>query len=308
MTFLVWLAALGSSTHAEDTPVAGEEKPVPAAVDGAPVPLNKTGTVLLDKKNKRVLLKAQVVLQKGALEMLVCKKQTKEHEAILAVDAQAYVIHTGLLALGAKPGTPFRFDNGYHAPTGQKIDIFLNWTDEKGKSHRDPARSWIRQAINRFWVVKMESLPKGVAIPKNIELRYDGKLKELSWYGPMTEKERDSFLALGKDKAFRGAINSFFEQSQPREMQADWVFAGSGFYVDEDTGTKYYLAEDGDYICVANFAGAMLDLSTASSATDTERNYEAYTDRIPPRGTEVTIELIPVTEDAKEKPKDQPKK
>ncbi|MBS0264072.1 MAG: hypothetical protein JSS02_19205 [Planctomycetes bacterium] len=274
----------------------------PPAAEGTPVRLNEAGTVLLDKKNKRVLLKTHVVLQQGALEMLVCKKQTKEHEAILAVDAQAYVIHAGLLAIDAKPGTPFRFDNGYHPPTGQKIDIFLSWTDDKGKSHRVPARSWIRQAINRFWVVKMESLPEGVTLPKTSELRFDRKLKELSWYGSMTTRERDAFLALSKDKAFREAILSFFEQSQQREMQADWVFAGSGFYVDEDTGNKYYLAEDGDLICVANFSGAMLDLSSESSATNAERNYEAYTDRIPPKGTEVLVELIPVAEKAPAKP------
>jgi hypothetical protein len=154
----------------------------------------------------------------------------------------------------------------------------------------------------------MESLPAGVTIPKNTELRFEPKLKELSWYGPMSVQDRDAFLALSKEKVFREAINFFFEQSQQREMRADWVFAGSGFYVDEDTGTKYYLAEDGDYICVANFSGAMLDVSTASSATDSERNYEAYTDRIPPKGTEVTVELIPVAENVKEKPKDLPKK
>jgi hypothetical protein len=283
---------------ADDKPVDAASLPPAKATDGTA--LNKTETVLLDKKNRRVLLKTHVVLQKGALEMLVCKKQTKEHEAILAVDAQAYVIHTGLLALAAKPGTPFRIDTQYHPPTGQKIDIYLNWTDGDGKAHREPARRWIRQAVNRFWTVKMDALPMGVTLPKNSELRFDRKLKELAWYGPMTAQQRDEFLALTDDKAFREAINSFFDQSQSRELTADWVFAGSGFYVDEDTGAKHYLAEEGDLICVANFSGAMLDLSIASSAADAERNLEAYTERIPAKETEVLVELIPVPADPKD--------
>jgi hypothetical protein len=31
-----------------------------------------------------------------------------------------------------------------------------------------------------------------------------------------------------------------------------------------------------------------------SSASDAERNFEAFTDRIPPKETPVTIELIPI--------------
>ncbi|MBI3865456.1 MAG: hypothetical protein HY290_26570 [Planctomycetia bacterium] len=304
--FVVLLALLGiqATGRADDKPSPDEsakKRPAAPAIENGAVPLNKNGTVLLDKKKNRVLLKTHVVLQRGALEMLICKKQTKEHESILAIDAQAYVIHTGLLALGAKPGKPYHFDKEYFPPTGQKIDIFLNWTDDAGKSHRVPAQSWVRQAINRYWSVKMESLPVGLTLPKNSELRYDRKLKELSWYGPMTEAQRDEFLGLSKDKAYRQAVESFFEQSQSREMKADWVFAGSGFYVDEVSGNKQYNAEDGDLICVANFEGAMLDVSIASSASNDERNFEAYTDRIPPKETPVTVELIPVPE-PKEKP------
>lgn len=271
------------------------------------VPLNQSGTVLLDRQNKTVLLKTTVVLRQGALEMLMCKKQTKEHESILSIDAQAYVIHTGLLAVGAKPGAPFRIDTEFHPPTGQKIDIFLNWTDDKGEKHRVPAKSWVRHSINRFWIEKMDALPKDVNLPKNSELKYDNKLKELMWYGPMSMKQRDEFLALSKDAKFRKVIESFYKQSQPREMEADWVFAGSGFTVDENTGTKYYQAEEGDLICVANFGGAMLDLSIASSDSDGDRSFEAYTDRIPPKETEVLVELIPVPEKPKEAAKDKSK-
>ena len=87
------------------------------------VPLNKSGTVLLDVKGNRVSLKSKVVLREGLLEMLCCLVQTKEHESILAVNARAKVIHAGLLALGAKPGTTVRYFPQYKPATGQQIDI-----------------------------------------------------------------------------------------------------------------------------------------------------------------------------------------
>jgi hypothetical protein len=308
----VTLLLVSSLVPADDKPgkkAETKEQPVADKAAEPLVPLNKSGTVLLDKKGNRVLLKTHVVLRQGALEMLCCLKQTKEHESILSLDAKAYVVHTGLLALNAKPGKPFHFDTEYHPPTGQKIDIFLNWTDDEGKAHRVPARSWVRQTINRFRMVKMDRLPEGLKLPKNTELRYDNKVRELSWYGPMTLQQKVEFLALSDDKAYQAVIESFFTQSQPREMEADWVFAGSGIYKDEDTGKEQYQAEDGDLICVANFGGAMIDVSSKSSADDGGRDFEAFTDRIPPKETPVTIELVPVAAQAeKTAPKEAPKK
>lgn len=265
------------------------------------VPLTKDKTVQLDAANKKLLLKTKVVLRDGVLEMLLCRKQTKEHEAILSIDAPAFVIHSGLLALGAETGTPVQFTPEFKSPTGQRIDIFLNWNDAKGKPQRVAAQEWIRNQIRRYYTVEMAKLPSGLKLPKSDELRFDEKHKELSWYGPMTAEQRDKLLQLSKDEGFRKAIQSFFDRSQSRPMKAHWVFAGSGFFVDEQTGMKHYQAEGGDLICVANFPSAMLDVDMQSSATGEENLlFEAWTDRIPPVDTEVIVELIPVP---KEKPK-----
>jgi hypothetical protein len=298
---LVLICALlfaGRSTSATaDEP--GEAAAPQESTKESLVPFNKTGTVLVDKVRKRVLLKTQVTLREGSLEQLCCLKQTKEHESILSLDAKAFVVHTALLAVGAKTGAPVRFDPEYKAPTGQKIEVYLSWADEQQKVHRVPAQQWIREMTHRFWSVKLDKLPEGVKLPKESELRYDNKLKELSWYGPMNASQRDGFLALSRDKAFRDAVNSFYEQSQSREMKADWVFAGSGFYTDEETGKKFYLAEDGDLLCVANFPGATIDVAVQSSSQGDGLLFEAYTERIPPKGTPVTIELIPILADEK---------
>lgn len=301
---LAFFACLTAATLADDpaAPKAGAEQ-----ADKPPVPLNKAGTVLLDKDDNRLLLKAKVVLQRGTLEMLLCKKQTKEHESILAVDADAVTIHSGLLALGAEPGSTVRYVDGkFIPPTGTQVKIYLTWKDKEGKPHREPAQKWIRHAINRFYTAEMEKLPEGLKLPEDSELRYDEKLKELYWYGPMSAAERDRLLKLSDDKTYQAAIRKFYEQSQPRPMAAKWVFAGSGFFVPDDgpdRGKRFYKAEGGDVICVANFPTALLDVAEQSSSTGAENLlYEAWTERIPPLGTEVTVELVPVLKEDAEGP------
>ena len=45
-----------------------------------------------------------------------------------------------------------------------------------------------------------------------------------------------------------------------KNLNIDWVFAGSGFWKDEETGKQHYQANGGDFICVSNFPTATLDL------------------------------------------------
>jgi len=78
-----------------------------------------------------------------------------------------------------------------------------------------------------------------------------------------------------------------------KPMPYDWVFAGSSFGKDEETGREYYRANGGDLICVSNFPTAMLDLPVASSDTNADLLFEAFTDHIPPKGTSVRVVLIP---------------
>lgn len=78
-----------------------------------------------------------------------------------------------------------------------------------------------------------------------------------------------------------------------KDLETDWVFAGSGFVVDKNDPAKvFYLADDGDVICVANMEGAVLDVPILSCSRDNE--YEAHTERIPPVETPVRVILEPV--------------
>jgi len=91
-----------------------------------------------------------------------------------------------------------------------------------------------------------------------------------------------------------------------KAMDVPWVFAGSTFWKDPMTGIEHYTAEGGDFICVSNFASAMLDIPARSSMSGPELLFEAYTDRIPKLGKKVRLVLQPKL--AKDPEKKQPAK
>lgn len=78
-----------------------------------------------------------------------------------------------------------------------------------------------------------------------------------------------------------------------RQLEADWVFAGSAFWRDPADDTEHYQADGGDMICVSNFSTAMLDLPIESSESNAALMFEAFAGRVPPRGTDVELILAP---------------
>jgi hypothetical protein len=291
-TPVAFLAAVVAAQVPRTTLSAADQKPRAAK----PIPLNKKGTVLLDKANGRLLLKTKVVLRDGQLEMLCCLKGTKEHESIVALDAKAYVVHAGLLALGLKTGTPAKFMPKFVPAKGQELQIFARWTDKTGKKHRVDVRTWVRTATMRYFAHPMKKLPAGFKLPDptKSELRYDKIVGELIWFGPMTARQRDGLLKLNADKDYRKAIKDIYEKTQPKEMDARWIFVGSQTIVDRATMKTHYLAESGSLICVANFSTATIDISEESSSSAGSEVYEPYTERVPPLDTEVVLEIVPV--------------
>jgi len=80
-----------------------------------------------------------------------------------------------------------------------------------------------------------------------------------------------------------------------KDLEQDWVFAGSHRVPDPDDPKKhYYLANQGDYVCVCNQDSAMLDLPVQSPRNPDDRLFEAHTERIPPIGTKVEVLFEPV--------------
>ena len=102
-------------------------------------------------------------------------------------------------------------------------------------------------------------------------------------------------LVLWKDeqgKKKRGRAQNWIRNGETgKQMQYDWVFAGSGFWKDPTDGRQFYYGDAGDFICVSNFPSATLDLPIESSQANTSLMFEAYTERIPPRGTPIRLVL-----------------
>lgn len=81
-----------------------------------------------------------------------------------------------------------------------------------------------------------------------------------------------------------------------KEMTAEWVFAGSGFWQDPQDKREYYQADSGDMICVSNFSSAMMDVAMPSSADAGALRFETFESRIPELDTPLRVVLVPVPE------------
>ncbi len=265
--------------------------------------LNPTKTVFLDVPGKRLILRTEIACRTCVLEMLCVPEGIKEHETILRLRSKAYVVHTGLLALGMEPGKPAEFSPEFVAPSGQSVSIYAAWVDSDGKLQRHDVRQWIRHNIHRYYSGPLKSPPPGLQLPYR-ELRYDKFNSELLWYGPMSDADRDDLLTKWDNADFQKTIRRFHQESQSKQMDADFVFVGSRFYQDPETGQKSYLAEGGYLICLANFADALIDIREVSSANDGAQTYEAWTENLPPEGTPVLLEITPA--DLPEKSKAPP--
>ena len=89
-----------------------------------------------------------------------------------------------------------------------------------------------------------------------------------------------------------------------KQLDVNWVFAGSLFWEDKTTGEKSYLADRGDFISVLNLPTALLDVPIESASKIESRLFEGFVERLPPPGTPVTLILKPKLENSKtgEKP------
>ena len=296
MIALLLSATLSQDVRPEFDPAA-LTYPKPDAELG--VPLNDGKTAFLDSRGGRVWVKAYVVLRNAPLEMFLCRRGTKEHESVLAVDSPAFVIHGGLVALGLEPGEPARYERPdgadeapkFVAPRGPKLELTVHW-DDAGAAKSRPASDWVRTVTRRWFSRPLaKSAMEGVSLPEDLEVRYVDIDGELLFFESMTEAERDRLLALSKSSAWQDAVRDLFAKSQPVGLNAEWVFAGSGFSENPVTNERVYLAEGGTLVCVANFGEAMIDLAAVSSATNDLLLYEPWAERVPELGTPVLLEI-----------------
>lgn len=101
-------------------------------------------------------------------------------------------------------------------------------------------------------------------------------------------------------KPQRADVRSWVKnETTGKALDVHWVFAGSVLFQDPETKKVVYAADSGDLFTVTNFPNAILDLPLESSSNDAERSFVAFTERIPPRNTPVTLVLRKVEPDPK---------
>lgn len=98
-------------------------------------------------QTRRVIVKSTVCLREGHLEGLLCRNRLKAHEYILSADLDAIKLHAALIAAGAQPGSPVKFEPKYSPASGSIIKITLQY-EKDGKQVRMPGQQWIRSGKN----------------------------------------------------------------------------------------------------------------------------------------------------------------
>lgn len=95
---------------------------------------------------------AQVSLTAGLLELIACTEGTKEHEAIVRINALPIHVHTALLLIGARHGTPAMRQPineeqtrwRHVRPNGDPIQVSLVVEDAEGKAVERPISDFIK--------------------------------------------------------------------------------------------------------------------------------------------------------------------
>lgn len=88
-----------------------------------------------------------------------------------------------------------------------------------------------------------------------------------------------------------------------KEIAADFVFAGSRFLKIPGEERAVWQGDEGDMVCVTNFVGSIIDVAVKSSTDNANLSFEAWTDRIPAKGTKVRVYFTPLPEDRPEEKK-----
>lgn len=213
---------------------------------------------------------------------------------------------------GSKPPEKAKADDGKQAKVGNNVYLEVLPTTRRVVVHAEVClrEGPLEQLLTRKNKKEHEAILAADIDARDLHAALNlAKAKEgtpVRWqprYRPPTGTEIKITLVYDKKgKQVTESARSWIKNRKSgKELDSNWVFAGSMLVenVLDKNAPKHYLANDGDVICVANFDSATLDLPIESSKDDDDRGYDAWTERIPPVGTKVTIILEPVVAEKK---------
>lgn len=218
--------------------------------------LHPTYPIWVDRSRGILVMVGRVCQQRTPLELFACQKGSKEHESVIVVEAKGYVLHAGLLYLGAEPGGPVQFLPEFVPPSGTEIEIELVWKDASGMVRRARAQDWVRDVGRIYRIFEL-------VVPDAADEELDPRDQVVAW-----EQMEQPWVFAG---------SQFVKDEE----------AGRRYYVAD---------VEGDLICVSNFPSAVLDVPIHSSDSNAALLFACYEERIPPIGTPVTLVLRPKLE------------
>jgi hypothetical protein len=138
-------------------------------------------SVWVDRERQRVIVDGYVTLRNGPLEMFACPRGTKEHESVVATLCRAETVHAGLLAIGATPGHPVRWEPEYAPAKGDSIAVWTLWRDPEGARRRLPAQEWIREVnsgkpLQIDWVFGGSGFFHDPSLKRDVYMANDGDM------------------------------------------------------------------------------------------------------------------------------------
>jgi len=242
---------------ASELGVAPTTKPAPKSkpaskLEEALKQLNLPG-VKINLKDRCVDVDAFFCLAEGALELIACTKDSKEHESIIAVEAKAKHIHTALLLIGAKSGNPAMQKPAnkektrwiHVPPRGGPVDVFLVFKNKQGKEVERPISDFIKAYTDEY----SEGQGNGLETPG--------------------EEEDDRF-----------PTNTF-------------LFAGSILHGKGDGPRNYLADQSGNVITLATFGDELLCLPGVYSHAAGAFAWQVDDTHLPQIGTKAKLRLRP---------------
>lgn len=231
------------------TPAPVVSPELKAAINGLKLP-----GIQIDPTEWCVDVDSSICLRKGLLELIACTKDTKEHESLVVVEAKPSHIHTALLLLHAKPGSPAMQkmreegdEDGprfiHFPPSGGEVDVFLVTKGADGKSTERPISDFIART------------------------------------------NRNDSSGTGAAGEASGEPDGFPTHT--------FLFAGSILAGNEGEPRTYYCDHSGNVISIATFGDELLCLPDVHASDNGSLIWEAKSATLPEPGTKVTLRLRP---------------
>ncbi|MEM1108276.1 MAG: YdjY domain-containing protein [Planctomycetota bacterium] len=130
------------------TAAAAKPEPSPKTAQAPVAPREVFPGITLDLENRHIDVDATVVGREVEwLELLACRPNTREYEAIVSVDGEAASIGVALSLLGLEAGQPARTEKNaegqrlFFAPHGPLLELFFVLDDQPDAPI--PANEWV---------------------------------------------------------------------------------------------------------------------------------------------------------------------